>query len=61
MALTPLWRIYNTSGKYYLLLGTVEAANVDEAMEKALKGTWRNYYATEADRPTTSANLAVHY
>lgn len=54
--MTPYWRIYVT-GKPYKLLGNVEATTEAEALEKAVKGIWKGFWATEADKPTSLEKL----
>lgn len=48
--LLPLWRIY-AKGKPAKLVGAVEAATEAEALEKALKGSWKGFWGTDRDRP----------
>lgn len=56
--MTPYWRIY-VLGKPYKLLGKVEADTEAEALEKAIKGVWKGFWATEADKPTSADNLVA--
>lgn len=56
--LPPMYRVY-LKGKPYKHLGNVEAHSEAEAIEKALKGIWKGFWAEESDRPTSSDKLVA--
>lgn len=56
--LTPHWRIY-VIGKPYKLLGKVEANTETEALDKAVKGVWKSFWAEESDKPTSADKLTA--
>lgn len=50
--LHPLYRIYDSSGKYLRLIGTVEAETAERALEKATQGVWKQNFQPEGDSAT---------
>lgn len=56
--LPPMYRIYRT-GKPYVHLGNVEAQSRDEALEKAVKGIWKKYFALPTEQPTATEGLVA--
>lgn len=56
--LVPLWRIY-IRGKPMKHLGNVEASSEAEALERAVKGSWEKFWATEAEQPSSAENLVA--
>ena len=53
-----MYRIYRT-GKPYVHLGNVEAQSRDEALEKAVKGIWKKYFALPTEQPTATEGLVA--
>lgn len=56
--LTPIYRIYR-KGKLYKHLGNVEAHSEQEALERAVKGHWKGFWAEEIDKPTSLDGLVA--
>lgn len=56
-AYTPYWRVYDTSEKMRKHIGMVEATGEDEALDKAVRGSWKSFWGVT--QPTSRDNLVA--